>query len=106
MRTGLSGRSPRHTFRCMTIARDMDDPVGAATLALLANRAPAATVCPSEVARAVAAAGSHNTWREVMPAVHAAVDRLLADGLVRLSWKGQPLPTRAGPYRIGRQTDE
>lgn len=37
-----------------------------------------------------------------MPAVHAAVDRLLDDGLVRLSWKGRALAVRAGPYRIGR----
>jgi hypothetical protein len=37
-----------------------------------------------------------------MPAVHAAIDRLVADGLVRLSWKGEPMPVRDGPYRIGR----
>ena len=28
--------------------------------------------------------------------------RLLAERLVRLSWKGKPLAARAGPYRIGR----
>ena len=39
-------------------------------------------------------------WRDAMPGVHAAVDQLAADGLVRLSWKGRPLATRAGPYRI------
>ncbi|TGX52378.1 DUF3253 domain-containing protein [Sphingomonas gei] len=69
-----------------------------ATLALLAARAAEATVCPSEVARALAGHG----WREAMPEVHAAVDGLLAEGIVRLSWKGAPLVTRAGPYRIGR----
>ena len=37
-----------------------------------------------------------------MPAVHHAVDTLVAEGLVRLSWKGKPLTTRTGPYRIGR----
>jgi hypothetical protein len=37
-----------------------------------------------------------------MPMVHAMVDRLLAERLVRLSWKGKPLAARAGPYRIGR----
>ncbi|WP_309547008.1 hypothetical protein [Sphingomonas sp. SUN019] len=37
-----------------------------------------------------------------MPAVHAAVDQLVDEGLVRLSWKGRKLVTRAGPYRIGR----
>jgi hypothetical protein len=69
-------------------------------LALLAMRAPDATVCPSEVARAIAA-GCPAEWRDAMPSVHAAVDRLLGEDRVRLSWKGRPLPTRAGPYRIG-----
>ena len=41
-------------------------------------------------------------WRDAMPAVHAAIDRLHAEGLIRLSWKGQALASRAGPYRIGR----
>jgi hypothetical protein len=76
-----------------------------ATLALLAIRAPEATVCPSEVARALIAADSTRSpddWRDAMPAVHQAIDRLLAEGLVHLSWKGKALPNRAGPYRIGR----
>ena len=72
----------------------------AATLALLAARAPGATVCPSEVARALAKDGED--WRGEMVAVHAAVDRLVAEGQVRLSWKGAALPMRDGPYRIGR----
>ncbi|QNE32972.1 DUF3253 domain-containing protein [Sphingomonas sp. NBWT7] len=77
----------------------MNDP-RAATLALLASRAAGATICPSEVARAIAP-----DWRGAMPAVHAAVDALLRDGLVQLSWKGRPLPTRSGPYRIARLRD-
>ena len=71
-----------------------------ATLALLAARAGDATVCPSEVARAVA--GEDGAWREAMPQVHAAVDALVDEGAVRLSWKGRPLAMRAGPYRIAR----
>ena len=82
-------------------ARDM-------TLALPAARTPEAKVCPSEVARATVAARGTRTeaedWRNAMPLVHAAVDRLLAEGFVRLSWKGESLATRAGPYRIGRVT--
>lgn len=78
----------------------------AATLAMLAARATGATVCPSEVARGLAAAAGTDTatadWRDAMPAVHAAVDGLLDEGLIVLSWKGQALATRAGPYRIGR----
>ena len=74
-------------------------------LALLAERAPGATICPSEAARALAApmgAGPVELdWRDMMPLVHAAVDRLLRTGQVRISWKGRALPSRAGPYRIG-----
>jgi hypothetical protein len=75
---------------------------GAATLALLASRADGATICPSEVARAIAAEAGHADWRGEMGAVHAAVDGLAAQGLVRLSWKGRAMAVRGGPYRIGR----
>ena len=78
-----------------------------ATLSLLAARAPEATICPSEVARALAATPEAVTatasWRDMMPAVHAAVDDLVVEGRVRLSWKGKPLPARVGPYRIGHR---
>lgn len=79
-------------------------------LALIADRATRATVCPSEVARALAAAevvtGGEQDWRNAMPAVHAAVDELVAEGAVVLSWKGRRLAKRAGPYRIGRALDD
>ena len=69
-----------------------------AALALLEARAAGATVCPSEVARALAVG---DAWRAQMPRVHAAVDALVAEGAVRLSWKGEVMAERAGPYRIG-----
>jgi nucleoid-associated protein YgaU len=74
----------------------------AATLALLDRRRAGATICPSEVARAVAAAAGAADWRGAMAAVHAAVDSMVAQGLVRLSWKGKAIEARDGPYRIGR----
>ena len=81
-------------------ARDARD----ATLALLAARSPGATVCPSEVARTLVANNAvSEAWRSAMPAVHDAVDMLLAQGLVRLSWKGKSLKARTGPYRIARE---
>lgn len=76
------------------------------TLTLLAARAPEATLCPSEVARAlVAGTEGAGAWRDVMPAVHAAVDQLNLENRVGLSWKGQSLGSRAGPYRIRRLED-
>jgi hypothetical protein len=89
----------------VTMARREDGKnheVRAATLALLAGRAAGSTLCPSEVARAIAAAAGTADWRGEMPAVHAAVDSMVADGLIHLSWKGEAMPARDGPYRIGR----
>ena len=79
----------------------------AVTLALLGCRAEGQTICPSEVAKAMSAAVGNETadgWRGAMPTVHTVVDGLVAEGVVQLSWKGTPLTTRAGPYRIGRST--
>ena len=67
-------------------------------LHLIAARGPDKTVCPSEVARLIASAPD---WRPHMAEVHRAVDILVREGAVRLSWKGQILPRREGPYRIG-----
>jgi len=77
----------------------------ASVLALLGARASNASVCPSEVARALVAdldrfQGAE--WLDAMPMVHQAVDQLVAEGLIRLSWKGELLTMRAGPYRIRR----
>ncbi|HWT41550.1 MAG TPA: DUF3253 domain-containing protein [Sphingopyxis sp.] len=68
-----------------------------AALSLLAKRTFDGSVCPSEVARAIA---STEDWREAMPEVHVAVDRLLVEKMISLSWKGKPLAHRYGPYRI------
>lgn len=68
-------------------------------LALLGARAAGATVCPSEAARVLADGGD---WRAEMGRVHAAVDALVDEGAVRLSWKGETMARRAGAYRIGR----
>lgn len=78
-----------------------DDP-RAVIIALLSARREGATICPSEVARALASTRSESPedWRNMMPAVHDEVDRMLAQGDIRLSWKGKPLKERVGPYRI------
>lgn len=80
----------------------MTAPARRATMALLAGRATGATICPSEVARALAAADGDADWRARMPAVHEAVKRLAAAGEVRLSWRGAARAVGDGPYRIAR----
>ena len=74
----------------------------AVVLALLASRSAEATICPSEAARVLAAGRGSENWRDEMAAVHAAVDGLMAEGIVQLSWKGEARAERAGAYRIGR----
>ncbi|MCX9147275.1 DUF3253 domain-containing protein [Erythrobacter sp. WG] len=72
-----------------------------AILALLAERAGGATICPSEAARRIA--GPQGDWRAQMEKVHAATDALLAAGAITLSWKGEAKEKRRGPYRIARR---
>ncbi|MEE4152753.1 MAG: DUF3253 domain-containing protein [Erythrobacter sp.] len=71
-----------------------------AILALLDRRERGTTICPSEVARALAA---QDDWRAHMASVHEAVDILAARGDIALSWKGKPLDQRRGAYRIARR---
>ena len=66
---------------------------------MLARRGLGKTLCPSEVARALA--GEAGDWRARMEDVHGAVDELARAGAIVLSWKGAPLARRNGPYRIG-----
>ena len=73
----------------------------AAIRSLLAERAPGATICPSEAARRLA--GPQGDWRAEMAAVHAAVDAMTAQGTIALSWRGEPKQKRRGPYRIARR---
>ena len=72
-----------------------------AIIALLAERADGATICPSEAARRLA--GPQGDWRAEMDVVHTAVDALAQAGAIALSWKGTPMQKRRGPYRIARR---
>ena len=77
-----------------------------AILALLARRPPAASICPSEAARAVARAAGRDDWRELMERAREAARRLVAGGEVEVVQRGEVVdPDRArGPVRIRRRT--
>ena len=66
--------------------------------ALLGEREQGSSICPSEAARILARDGED--WRKFMPIVHASVDEMINEGVVTISWKGQKLAGRDGPYRI------
>ncbi len=72
-----------------------------AVLELLERREAGQTLCPSEAARLVA--GENGDWRAQMDTVHAAVDELLAEKLIIISWKGVRKERRSGAYRIARR---
>jgi hypothetical protein len=79
-------------------------------LALLATRAPGASICPSEAARAVHAAGGGpgdlDGWRALMEPTRAAARGLVASGDVVTTQRGIVVDpaTASGAMRI-RLTD-
>ncbi len=69
---------------------------------LLGARAPGATICPSDAARALAR--DETAWRALMPAVREVAATLAASGALRVTQHGKdvdPLAAR-GPIRLGR----
>ncbi|MHA7274331.1 DUF3253 domain-containing protein [Arthrobacter sp. TMT4-20] len=68
---------------------------------LLDERAPEATICPSEAARAV----SDGRWRDLMEASRDAAKRLVAAGEVEITQGGAVIDpsTIKGPIRIRRR---
>jgi hypothetical protein len=70
-------------------------------LSLLDQRAPTATICPSEAARAV---GTKEGWRDLMEPARQAAGRLVEEGRVEITQGGRvvDLATARGPIRIRR----
>ncbi|SHG69039.1 DUF3253 domain-containing protein [Geodermatophilus nigrescens] len=81
-------------------AGDTDAALERAIGALLDARAPGATICPSEAARAVAP----EDWRDLMPQAREVAGRLAARGEVEVTQRGAvvDVATARGPVRIRR----
>jgi hypothetical protein len=81
---------------------DVDQQLEDAILDLLARRAPTATICPSDAARAV---GDEGSWRDLMDPARAAAARLVESGDVEITQGGRvvDLATAKGPIRIRRR---
>jgi hypothetical protein len=70
-----------------------------AILSQLRSRRAGATICPSEVARAV----GQDDWRALVPAVREAAATLAAEGLIEITSNGDvlsPGPPPDGPVRL------
>lgn len=85
--------------------REVDRELEASIRELLDARAASATICPSEAARAVAAARGmpgDEPWRELMEPARRAVRRLVAAGEVEITQGGKVVDpsTAKGPIRV------
>lgn len=90
----------------------VDRELEASIRSLLAARATDATICPSEAARAVAAANSDaptgdpatEPWRALMEPARRAARRLVAAGEVEITQGGRVVDpsTAKGPIRVRR----
>ena len=72
--------------------------IRAEILARVEARGPGRTICPSEVARALA-----EDWRPLMPGVRAEAARLAAEGRITVTQRGHAVDpeTARGPMRLG-----
>lgn len=58
--------------------------------------------CPSEVARHLAGAGDHESWRELMPLVREVAAALAREGRILVTQRGCPVEIgeARGPVRL------
>jgi len=87
--------------------REVDRELEASIQSLLNARAASATICPSEAARAVAAArgmSGDEPWRELMEPARRGARRLVAAGEVEITQGGKVVDpsTAKGPIRVRR----
>jgi hypothetical protein len=79
-----------------------DEAIANAILALLATRAPSASICPSDVARAMVT--DEKEWRAKMPDIRRVAARLAAQGRVKVTRGKAEVDalSKGGPIRIRR----
>lgn len=80
-----------------------DSAIADCMLELIGRRAPSASICPSDVARAITREA--DDWRALMPTVRRVAARLARDGMVSITQGGDTLrPDRIdhGPIRLRR----
>ena len=82
------------------MAGSADAVLEATILSLLDQRAEGATICPSEVARALGG----DDWRPLMEPVRAAARRLVAGGEIAITQGGEVVDgaDARGPIRLRR----
>ncbi len=66
--------------------------IAAEILRLTAARGPDKSICPSEVARALAGGAETDPWRPLMGRVRDAARGLAREGRIEILRKGKPVP--------------
>lgn len=81
-----------------------DAAIVAEILRQTAARGAGKSICPSEVARALAGAGGGGTgpWRPLLGRVRAVAERLAREGRVQILRKGKPLAPGEAPHGVIR----
>jgi hypothetical protein len=90
------GRTQSHTQ-----AEDDDCAIADMILRLCTERGPGKTICPSQVARALAS--EEHAWRTLMPDIRRVADDLSAQGRIVVTQRGaivDPMVAR-GAIRLG-----
>jgi hypothetical protein len=98
-------------LRALSAVQGLDRIFGEADLAkqlkqeilrLLQERGEGKTICPSEVARAVAGSEERAAWEPLMDPVREAAERLVADEKIVVTQKGRVVDGRTakGPVRL------
>lgn len=79
-------------------------PIEAAILEVAHRRGAGRTLCPSDIARALAP----DDWRPLMPTVRLAAGRLASQGRLVVTQRGQvvDITTARGPVRLGLPTTQ
>lgn len=81
---------------------EAEDNLEVAILQLLDKRGSGKTICPSEVARAVAGAPERACWEPLMEPVRKAAARLADAGSIEVTQRGRVVDARTakGPLRF------
>ena len=82
--------------------RTADEQIERTMLRLLEDRGAGKTICPSEVARAVAGSDEESAWRPWMSVVREVAERLVSEKKIVVTQSGEVVDGRTakGPVRL------
>ncbi|MFM2398421.1 MAG: hypothetical protein RL341_578 [Pseudomonadota bacterium] len=82
------------------VFQNRDERIAQMMFALLSKRQPQASICPSDVARALAPTDA--AWRALVPHVRTVAAQLVRAGTLEVTQRGEPVDPAAarGPIRL------